>query len=109
MCNEGRESMKRITTAVALITGVLLAIAGSAAAQANTPQGQAQKPSPVNITLLTISDWHGQIPPVGSVGGAAALATYLKQEKAANPNSLAFMAGDSFGATPPISSFFEDE
>jgi 2',3'-cyclic-nucleotide 2'-phosphodiesterase (5'-nucleotidase family) len=109
MRNEGRESMKRITTAVALITGVLLAMAGSAAAQAKTPSGQAKKPSPVNITLLTISDWHGQIPPVGAVGGAAALATYLKQEKAANPNSLAFMAGDSFGATPPISSFFEDE
>src|ERR687895_728203 len=64
------------------------------------------------IQLLTVSDWHGQIVPLTTtppVGGAAVLEAYFDQARAANPNTLTFMAGDSFGATPPISSFFEDE
>jgi 2',3'-cyclic-nucleotide 2'-phosphodiesterase (5'-nucleotidase family) len=102
--------MRRLSVAAALVTGLLLTTAGTAAARVD---GAARKPQPpVNIQLITISDWHGQIPPLviggTQVGGAAALATYIKQAKAANPNTLAFMAGDSIGATPPISSFFED-
>jgi 2',3'-cyclic-nucleotide 2'-phosphodiesterase (5'-nucleotidase family) len=101
--------MKRTTLVAALLAG-LLAV-GPAAARTD---GAARMPHPpVDIQLITISDWHGQIPPLTiggvQVGGAAALATYIKQAKEANPNTLAFMAGDSIGATPPISSFFEDE
>jgi 5'-nucleotidase len=68
---------------------------------------------PVEIQILNISDWHGQLDPlsitgVGNVGGAAALATYFKQDRAANPNTLTLTAGDGVGATPPLSGFFED-
>jgi 2',3'-cyclic-nucleotide 2'-phosphodiesterase (5'-nucleotidase family) len=102
--------MRRLPVAAALVMGLLLTSVGTAAARVD---GAARKPKPpVNIQLITISDWHGQIPPLVingvQVGGAAALATYIKQAKEANPNTLAFMAGDSIGATPPISSFFED-
>ncbi|HVM17007.1 MAG TPA: 5'-nucleotidase C-terminal domain-containing protein [Gaiellaceae bacterium] len=93
-----------MTKAVALLTGLLLAAAGSAAAR---PDAAAKKPT-TNIQLVTVSDWHGQLTPTGGAGGAAYLKTYFDAAKAENPNTLFFMAGDSIGATPPISSFFED-
>jgi 2',3'-cyclic-nucleotide 2'-phosphodiesterase (5'-nucleotidase family) len=75
----------------------------------------AAKPAapPVEIQFLNVSDWHGQIIPlsvrgVGSVGGAAAIAAYWAADRAANPNTLTLTAGDDVGATPPISTFFED-
>jgi 2',3'-cyclic-nucleotide 2'-phosphodiesterase (5'-nucleotidase family) len=67
---------------------------------------------PVEIQILNVSDWHGQLDPLVinnvNVGGAAALAAYFQQERAANPNTLTLTAGDGVGATPPVSSFFED-
>lgn len=67
----------------------------------------------IDIQLLNVSDWHGQLDPlaVGStqVGGAAALSAYFQAERAANPNSLTLTAGDAVGATPPLSSFFDDD
>jgi 5'-nucleotidase len=69
---------------------------------------------PVTIQFLNVSDWHGQLDPnsiagVGNVGGAAEISTYWKQDRLANPNTLTFTAGDAFGATPPLSGFFNDE
>jgi 5'-nucleotidase len=71
-----------------------------------------------HITIVTISDWHGQLEPlivdVGGgatrpVGGAAALKAYFDAERRRNPNgTLVVTAGDAFGATPPLSSFLED-
>jgi 5'-nucleotidase len=69
------------------------------------------------ITIVDISDWHGQLEPVSvvdggqtrMVGGAAALKTYFDAERAANPQgTLVVTAGDAFGATPPLSAFFDD-
>src|SRR5713226_3303743 len=69
------------------------------------------------ITIVDISDWHGQLEPVSVVergqtrlvGGAAALKTHFDAERAANPQgTLVVTAGDAFGATPPLSAFFDD-
>jgi 2',3'-cyclic-nucleotide 2'-phosphodiesterase (5'-nucleotidase family) len=103
--------MKRFTT-LALVAGLALAVAGSAGARPDgDPPGQAKKTTTA-IQLLSVSDWHGQLTPLGSgapaAGGAAVLKAYFDQYRAANPNTLTFMAGDSWGASPPISSFFED-
>lgn len=66
----------------------------------------------VDIQLVNVSDWHGQLDPlvVGStqIGGAAVLSTYFQNERTANPNTLTLTAGDAVGATPPISNFFAD-
>jgi 2',3'-cyclic-nucleotide 2'-phosphodiesterase (5'-nucleotidase family) len=102
--------MKRLTIGATLVAGLMLAVVGSATGR---PDGGAKKPSgTVNIQLVTVSDWHGQLEPLGSgataTGGAPALKAYFDQARAANPNTLVFMAGDSFGATPPVSGFFED-
>jgi 2',3'-cyclic-nucleotide 2'-phosphodiesterase (5'-nucleotidase family) len=73
------------------------------------PAGKGPKDrTPVTIQFLNISDWHGQLDPVSGVGGAAVLSTYFQQERAQNPNTLTLTAGDAYGATPPLSNFFEE-
>jgi 2',3'-cyclic-nucleotide 2'-phosphodiesterase (5'-nucleotidase family) len=62
----------------------------------------------VDIQILDISDWHGQLDPINGSGGAAALSTYFTMERANYPNTLTLTAGDDVGATPPLSGFFED-
>ncbi len=70
----------------------------------------AAKPAaaPVTIQFVNVSDWHGQLDPLNGVGGAAQLSTYFKNERSANPNTITLTAGDAFGATPPLSGFFDE-
>jgi 5'-nucleotidase len=95
--------MKRLTSVAALVValGLLLAPLGSARLHASR--------EPVTIQLLDISDWHAQLDPQNGIGGAAALSTYFKQDRAANPNTITLTAGDAYGASPPLSGFFNDE
>ena len=97
--------MRRITTAAALLCAVLL-VAGAPVAGARP---DAKPSAPVTLQLLSVSDWHAQLEPLNAIGGAAALAGYFDRDTAANPNTLTFMAGDSYGASPPVSSFFAEE
>lgn len=98
---------RRMALSSLFITVVLLATALVAPA--------AAKPrAAVPLQLLSISDWHAQLDPlsvrgVGEVGGAAALAAYFRADRAANPNTLTLTAGDAYGASPPLSSFFDEE
>ena len=64
-------------------------------------------PSPVTIQILNVSDWHGNVDPVTGVGGAWNLSSRWDQDRLAFP-TLTLTAGDDYGATPPVSSFFED-
>ena len=77
------------------------------------------------ITILDISDYHGQLIPLSeaadnvagtgalnptfTIGGSAFLKPWFDLYRSEAPNgSLTIAAGDSVGATPPISSFFGD-
>jgi 5'-nucleotidase len=69
------------------------------------------------VTIVAVSDWHGQLEPLTvsiegqdrEAGGAAILKYYFDRERRRNPDgTLVVTAGDAFGATPPISSLFED-
>jgi hypothetical protein len=71
------------------------------------------------ITILDISDYHGQLVPLTeaadtlgpafTIGGSAFLKPWFDLYRSEAPNgSLTVAAGDSVGATPPISSFFGD-
>ena len=77
------------------------------------------------VTLLDISDFHGQLPPLSAaaddidaegavsssfdVGGVAFLAPWFDHYRAeARGETLLVTAGDAVGATPPISSIFGD-
>ncbi|MBW3633456.1 MAG: 5'-nucleotidase C-terminal domain-containing protein, partial [Chloroflexi bacterium] len=77
------------------------------------------------VTLLDISDFHGQLPPLSAaadaidaegaenpsfdVGGVAFLAPWFDRfRNEAGGSALLVTAGDAVGATPPISSVFGD-
>lgn len=99
----------RLYAIVAALVAVALLIPGGVIAKPDKPP----KSELVELQFLNVSDWHGQIIPLstadGSVGGAAAIAAYWQADRAANPNTLTLTAGDDVGATPPISTFFNDE
>src|SRR5439155_123428 len=78
----------------------------------------------VELTILDISDFHGQLIPLSEaadtvgptfgIGGSAFLKTWFETYEAESalssdngkPHVIAMAAGDSVGATPPISAFF---
>ncbi|MEO7378719.1 MAG: bifunctional metallophosphatase/5'-nucleotidase [Sphingomicrobium sp.] len=72
---------------------------------------------PVEVQILAFNDFHGNLEPPGltiaaadgevPAGGAAFLATALRQSRIAN--SITVSAGDVIGASPLISSLFLDE
>jgi 5'-nucleotidase len=88
------------------------------------PAAAQAKPHDVEVQLLGLNDFHGNLePPTGSsgrilpapggtnvdAGGAAFLATHIRQMRATNPNSLVVSAGDLIGASPLLSAAFHDE
>ena len=96
--------------AVALLLATSLLLGWQTTVDAKQPAGR----EPVASQFLNVSDWHGQLDPlsvsgVGDVGGAAALAAYWQADRAANPNTITLTAGDDFGASPPLSNFFDEE
>ena len=93
-------SSSRKFLVILLVAVLLMGSVGSASAG----------PHPtIDIQLINVSDWHGQLDPINGVGGAAVLSAYFQAERASNPNTLTLTAGDAVGATPPLSSFFQDE
>jgi len=64
------------------------------------------------LLILGIADWQGQLEPLSGVGGAAALSTYFKQDRAASRATgegiLTLTAGNDVGASPRLSTFFQD-
>ncbi len=76
------------------------------------------------VTILDISDYHGQLVPLAEtadnlaapavnpafpIGGSAFLKSWFDVYRAEAPGgSITMAAGDSVGATPPISAFFGD-
>jgi 2',3'-cyclic-nucleotide 2'-phosphodiesterase (5'-nucleotidase family) len=104
--------MKKLVVLLGVLAGLLLAVTTVAAAKSTAGAGgeaEASPAGPVDIQILNLSDWHAQLEPVGGIGGAAVIASWWKQDREANPNTLTFTAGDAYGAAPPISSFFAEE
>ena len=70
------------------------------------------------LTILNVSDWHGQITPLSEasdsvgptfgIGGSAFLKPWFDtyRNEAQGHQHITVAAGDSIGATPPISAFF---
>jgi 5'-nucleotidase len=104
------------TLAIALLAGVV---------QAAHAQQVAPAPSTtVDLTILAINDFHGNLkPPDGGIviadpasgvrrvaaGGAEHLATLVKNLRASRRNSVFVAAGDLIGASPLLSALFRDE
>ncbi|WP_409288045.1 bifunctional metallophosphatase/5'-nucleotidase [Peribacillus sp. SCS-37] len=88
--------------------------------EVNRTKTQVENPPPaannrlVQVQLLGINDLHGQLNVTRTVAGKPAgrvdyMAAYLRQRQALNKNTLLVQAGDMVGASPPISSLFQDE
>lgn len=101
-----------VTAALVVPTALVLPALSAGAAQGSVG-GARPDARTVEIQLLNVSDFHGNLEPLNvngvSVGGAAALSAYFAEDRARNPNTILFTSGDAVGASPPISSFFEDE
>jgi 5'-nucleotidase len=78
----------------------------------------AAPPGTVNVQILAVNDFHGNLePPSGSsgrigtidAGGVEFLATHIAQLRKTNPNTVVVSAGDMVGASPLISALFHDE
>jgi 5'-nucleotidase len=105
-----------------LIASLLLTALALAACTTTPPRAT----QPVNIKVLAINDFHGNLkPPRGGIrikdpadatktievpaGGSEHLATAVAQLRAKNPNHIFVAAGDLIGATPLLSALFRDE
>jgi 5'-nucleotidase len=102
----------------ATVAALALALAGVAAVPAT-----AATPPTTTVRLIGLNDFHGNLePPAGSsgrvvlsdgstvtAGGAAYLATYVRQLRAEQPSSLVLSGGDNIGASPLASALFHDE
>ncbi len=104
-----------------LVTAAFVAAAagaGSAAAKSGPQPPIIQRGSEVEVQILALNDFHGNLlPPSGSsgrvgtinAGGAEYLATHVKNLERTNRNSIVVSAGDLIGASPLLSSLFHDE
>lgn len=107
-------------------TAVLAAAALATVAMTATPASAAaaQRPdSTTDVRVIGFNDFHGNLePPAGSsgrvtlsdgttvnAGGAAYMATHVKQLEAQVKNSVLVSAGDNIGASPLTSALFHDE
>ena len=100
----------------ALIAGLLTGCAGFG----------PQPTGPVDVKILAINDFHGNLkPPAGGIkiadpkdktkqvsvaaGGAEYVSTLVKDLKTKNKNNIFVAAGDLIGASPLLSALFHDE
>jgi 5'-nucleotidase len=112
--------MRRINLSATLLAALMLLVASPAGAR---PDGGAAATSKtVEVQILGLNDFHGNLePPTGSsgriggseaagnAGGVEYLATHVRALRATNPNTVFVSAGDLIGATPLLSALFHDE
>ncbi len=112
--NTSRHRRWQIVAVALAVAALLVPAAGTQAAKPPTTP-----PGDVDVQLLAINDFHGNLqPPSGSsgfvgttlAGGVEYLATQIKTLEATNPDrTLEISAGDNIGASPLISAAFHDE
>ena len=109
----------------AVVAATTLALGSLTATGAEAHGGRHPKPTPkpVQVRVISFNDLHGNLePPSGSsgrvvqadgttvdAGGAAYLATHVKQLRSQVKNSVVVSTGDSIGASPLASALFHDE
>lgn len=71
--------------------------------------GLSSAPTPVDIDVLSINDFHGRLEAAPPIAGAAVLAGMINSYRAANPNTVFVGAGDLVGASTFTSFIQEDQ
>jgi 5'-nucleotidase len=104
-------------TLVAAVLAIVAMIVATGATSKNAPP-IIKDGSEIEIQLLALNDFHGNLqPPSGSsgrvgtvtAGGAEYLATHVRNLEQTNRNSFVVSAGDLIGASPLLSGLFHDE
>jgi 5'-nucleotidase len=114
-----------VAAAVASVLAATTLVACGDSDSTPTPTGTAAAPaaSTFNVKVIGFNDYHGQLEAAGTfgtstavpvaerppVGGADFLAAHVAELKKQNSNNVVVGAGDFIGATPLISSLFNDE
>jgi 5'-nucleotidase len=115
-----RRRLAAIPAATILTITAVFGLTAAGAAKSGPPV--IKDGSSVEVQILALNDFHGNLePPSGSsgrvgpatggtiAGGAAYLATHVKNLEATNANSIVVSAGDLIGASPLLSGLFHDE
>ena len=104
----------------------LLFVAALLALTCPASRSGAETPAPVDLRILAINDFHGNLrPPPGGIriadpndktkkiavaaGGAEYMATLVKELREGHKNNIFVAAGDLIGASPFLSALFHDE
>src|ERR1700759_5118890 len=107
------------------MTHLLRSMIGAFALAALVSQAAAQSPPPVELRILAINDFHGNLkPPPGGIriddagdkgrkvmvpaGGAEQLATLVRELRDGHNNNVFVAAGDLIGASPFLSAMLHD-
>ena len=107
---------------------VAACLAGCAVSPAapSLPAAPASPAGPVQVKVIAINDFHGNLkaPPAGlrikdpadpkklitvAAGGAEHMSTLVAEVRRKNPNHVFVAAGDLIGASPVLSALFRDE
>lgn len=98
---------------ILLFFSTIAAILAAVALSASPPPAVQE---PVNIRILAVNDFHGQLPPGKTlnsrpVGSAPVLASYIRAatESAGATRTILALPGDVVGASPPESGLLMDE
>ncbi len=112
MHSNHRRAWRRVAILVAVLTAAALAFAVPASAGGGKGKG-AERSKKVELRILAINDFHGNIDTAsssfGGTGGADFLAANVAAAEAGAENSIFVSAGDLIGASPLISALFHDE
>ena len=105
--------MKRGKLAAIATLGVacVTSLASVAGATPRPPRPDDPRARTTEVQVLALNDFHGQLRPPDAVssggrigatpaGGAEYLASYVRDLRATNPNTMFVSAGDLIGATP---------
>ena len=107
-----RSTWRRSRIAVAAIVMALVGAVMAAPVSAKDKPDE-KKSKPVQLQILALNDFHGNIntfsSSFGATGGAQNLATNIAAAEAGVRNSIFVSAGDLIGASPLISALFHDE
>ncbi len=104
----------------------LLFVAALLALTCPASRSGSETPAPVDLRILAINDFHGNLrPPPGGIriadpndktkkiavaaGGAENMATLVKELREGHKNNIFVAAGDLIGASPFLSAMFHDE
>ena len=119
MSHISQRSWLRFGVAAAVASAAFVAAVGPASAGKGDNNGHGQRGNgaensrEVNLQILSINDFHGNIATTsgafGGVGRADYLAANMRAAEAEADNSIIVSAGDLIGASPLISALFHDE